>query len=140
MPAHAQHDAFVGPFHERRVYAITSSTRTIGFGLGTTRMAETVVHLIIGLFELLFVIVWKWVPVACYFTAVLFVPAVTLGKVAVRFPRNAEKSGRLRQKGIDRTPEGKIILSPAFGSIIGFALLTFALTVAFVLRYSPSPA
>jgi len=63
-----------------------------------------------------------------------------LGKIAVRFPRNAKKSVRLRQKGIDRTPEGKIILSPGLGSIIGFALWTFVLTVAFVLRYSPSSA
>ena len=103
-------------------------------------MAETVVHLIVGLLELLFVVVWEWLPVVCYVTAVLLVPAVTLGKIAVRFPRNTEQSVRLRHKGIDRTPEGKIILSPALGSIIGFALWTLALTVAFVLRYSPSSA
>ena len=111
-----------------------SVARTIRTGLNTAKMGEFVFNLIFGLGELLIAVVWDFfIPVVCYFTAVLLVPAATFGKVTVRYPKISGKMGWGLQHAIDRSAEGKIILSPALGAIIGLAL--WSLAVAVLLQY-----
>jgi hypothetical protein len=82
-------------------------------------MAELIVNLIAGLLELLLWMVWEAIPGLCYLTSVALVFAVTLGKVRVEFPKLSEKSYPSRRILRD----GRTILSPALGTIIGFSVL-----------------
>ncbi|MBR0752643.1 hypothetical protein JQ604_10645 [Bradyrhizobium jicamae] len=83
-------------------------------------MASVIVDLMIGVVELAFLIVMKTLPAVCFFTAVAVVYATTLGKVTVEFPATGSKIGWTGIPRVTRSPQGKTVLSPALGVIIGF--------------------
>ena len=83
-------------------------------------MATLIVDLIAGVLELTFLIVLKTLPALCFFTAVAVVFAVTLGKVSVEFPATGSKIGWTGIPRVTRSPQGRTVLSPALGVIIGF--------------------
>ena len=80
-------------------------------------MATLIGDLIAGILELLLWLVWEVIPGLCYLTSIVLVSAVTLGKVAVEFPKLSAKSYPSRRI----SPDGRTILSPALGTIIGFS-------------------
>ena len=85
-------------------------------------MASIIGDLIVGILELVFWVVWGILPTVCYFTALGLVFAATFGKVTVEFPENLVKVPWTGPNWIKRSPQGRTILSPALGVIIGFAI------------------
>jgi hypothetical protein len=98
------------------------------------------VDLILGLLELLVIVFWELLPAICYFTAVLLVPAATFGKIAVQYPKNPAKPRWRWQNSIGRYLQGRTIISPALGTIIGLAFWYFAGMLTIFYQYFPSSA
>src|SRR5690242_18853857 len=107
MPPHAQHDAFVGPFHGGNYSGISPDAEVLAAEKPT--MATLIGDLIAGILELLLWLVWEVIPGLCYLTSIVQVSAVTLGKAAVEFPKPSAKSYPSRRI----SPDGRTILSPA---------------------------
>ncbi|HEX7924040.1 MAG TPA: hypothetical protein VF583_23990 [Bradyrhizobium sp.] len=85
-------------------------------------MASLIVDLITGLIELAYWVIWEVLPLLCLFTAFAVVFVATFGKVSVEWP---EKPGKIGWTGIPRvarSPQGRMILSPALGVIVGFMI------------------
>jgi hypothetical protein len=97
-------------------------------------MAAALVDLMIGLLELLLVVLFEFLPALCYFTAVILVPATTFGKIAVQYPKNPAKPRWRWQNSIGGYLQGRTILSPALGAIIGLAFWIVAATLAILLH------
>ena len=93
-------------------------------------MATLIGDLIAGLLELLFWMVWEVIPGICYLTSVALVFAVTLGKVRVEFPKASGQSYPSRRV----LPDGRTILSPALGTIIGFSFWASVTAIAIVVH------
>jgi hypothetical protein len=91
-------------------------------------MATLIGDLIAGFLELLFWMVWEVIPGLCYLTSVVLTFAVTLGKVRVEFPKLPEKSYPSRRI----LPDGRTILSPALGTIIGFSFWGSVIATAMI--------
>ena len=85
-------------------------------------MASIIVDLITGILELAFWVVWELLPTLCYFTAFVLVFAATLGRVAVEFPKTLTSIPWTGQFSITRSPQGRTLLSPALGVVIGFSV------------------
>jgi hypothetical protein len=96
-------------------------------------MATLIGDLIVGIFEFLLWALLELLPVICYFTAIVLVFAVTLGRVTVEYAKNSANSYWSWRKVVD----GRTILSPALGTIIGFSFwaIVVALTII-VYQYS----
>ena len=96
-------------------------------------MATLIADLIAGILELAFRVVWEILPTICYFTAIVLVFAVTLGRVTVEYPKNPANSYWSWRKVV----HGRAILSPALGTVIGFSFwaIVVALTII-VYQYS----
>jgi hypothetical protein len=92
-------------------------------------MGEFVVELIVGTIEALL----EFLPALCYITAVVLIFSASFGRVAVEFPRNSAKLPWSWRNWIGKSPQGRTILSPALGTIIGLLFWIFAvgLTVVF---------
>jgi hypothetical protein len=90
-------------------------------------MAALIGDLIVGIFEFLLWALLELLPVVCYFTAIVLVFAVTLGRVTVEYPKNSANSYWSWRKVV----QGRTILSPALGTIIGFSFwaIVVALTI-----------
>ncbi len=98
-------------------------------------MSTLIGDLIAGTLELLLWLVWEVLPAVCYFTGVSLVFAGTLGRVAVEYPKKSAKLHWAWQIG--RSPQGRAILSPSLGTIIGFSFWVFVLGLAIIgYRYS----
>jgi hypothetical protein len=95
-------------------------------------MASIIVDLIAGILELAFRIVWKILPAVCYFTALALVFAATFGKAAVEFPETLTKVGWTGELRIVRSPQGRTILSPALGVIIGFIIWAIIVSASII--------
>jgi|SRR5215472_10712999 len=91
-------------------------------------MATLIGDLIAGFLELLFWMIWDVIPGVCYLTSVVLVSAVTLGKVRVEFPKLSGKSYPSRRI----LPDGRTILSPALGTIIGFSFWASVIAIAII--------
>ena len=98
-------------------------------------MASIIGDLIAGILELAFWVAWKILPTVCYFTALALVFAVTLGRVAVEFPETLTKVHWTGQYRIARSPQGRTILSPALGVIVGF-IIWVVIASASIIFYS----
>ncbi|MDF0516561.1 hypothetical protein P0R31_04800 [Bradyrhizobium yuanmingense] len=82
--------------------------------------------LIVSIFELVVWLLW-WVvfdalPTIFYFTALALLFAVTLGKVRVEFPKTTTRIGWTGFLQITRSSEGRVVLSPALGVIVGLVI------------------
>ena len=95
-------------------------------------MASIVVDLIAGILELAFWVVWKILPTVCYFTGLALVFAATRGNVAVEFPKNLTKVGWTGELRIVRSPQGRTILTPALGVIIGFIVWAMIVSASII--------
>jgi hypothetical protein len=103
-------------------------------------MIQAFIELLFGLLEMFLELFWGFfLPVICYFTAVLLVPAATFGKIAVEYPKNSAKLHWSWRNWIGISPQGKTILSPALGAIIGLTFWIFAAALA-ILSYRHFPA
>ena len=98
-------------------------------------MASIIGDLIAGILELAFWVAWKILPTVCYFTALALVFAVTLGRVAVELPETLTKVHWTGQYRIARSPQGRTILSPALGVIVGF-IIWVVIASALIIFYS----
>ena len=95
-------------------------------------MASIIGDLIAGILELVFWVVWEALPILCYFTGLALVFAATLGRVAVEFPKNLTRVGWTGELTIVRSPQGRTILSPALGVIIGFVIWAIFVSAAII--------
>lgn len=75
------------------------------------------VELLFYILELIWLAATKFLPAVFYFTSIVLVPAATLGKVVVPYPRKADKPYRSWQ----RSPRGRLVLSPVLGTVFGFS-------------------
>jgi len=91
-------------------------------------MATLIGDLIAGFLELLFWMIWYVIPGVCYLTSVVLVSAVTLDKVRVEFPKLSDKSYPSRRILSD----GRTILSPALGTIVGFSFWASVIAIAII--------
>jgi hypothetical protein len=95
-------------------------------------MGDLVINLIAGLLELVVWVVWKVLPAICYFTGLALVFLATLGRVTVELPENLDHIRWTGLSWVKRSPQGRTILSPALGVVIGFAfwgIIASALTI-----------
>ncbi|MCK1733388.1 hypothetical protein IVA79_05315 [Bradyrhizobium sp. 138] len=76
--------------------------------------------------ELVIWVVWWTIfdalPTIFYFTAFALLFAASLGKVRVEFPERLTRIGWTGALHIRRPVEGRVILSPALGVIVGFVV------------------
>ena len=75
-----------------------------------------------------------YLPAAFYLTSVMLLPWLTSGKVAVEHPRGAMNIAWGWRKWIDRSPEGKTILSPGLGELAGLVFWMAVAVFALLLR------
>lgn len=99
---------------------------------------DVVAGLVISILELVVWLLW-WalfdaLPVVFYFTALALLFAVTLGKVRVEFPKAMNRIGWTGFLQITRTAEGRVILSPALGVVVGFVVWAVALSSAIIVH------
>lgn len=92
--------------------------------------------LIVSVFELVVWLLW-WVvvdalPTIFYFTALALLFAVTWGKVRVEFPKVMTRIGWTGFLQITRSGEGRVILSPALGVIVGFVIWAIIVSAAII--------
>jgi hypothetical protein len=101
-------------------------------------MTTLIGDLIAGTLELLWWLVWEILPIVCYLTGTGLVFAVTLGRVVVVYPKKSDKLHRTWQIG--RSPQGRAILSPALGTIVGFSFWVAVLGLAIIVyHYTGTP-
>jgi hypothetical protein len=89
-------------------------------------MGALIVDLIIVVIDVL----CGLLPAICYLTAVVVVPAITIGRVAVEFPKSFTRSYPSRRT----SPDGRTILSPALGAIIGFSFWGAVIALAIIVH------
>ena len=82
---------------------------------------EGLVAVVIDLFFCVLELIWlsltKVLPATFYFTSIVLVPAATFGRVVVAYPKTADEPYRSWQK----SPQGRIVLSPVLGNAFGFS-------------------
>ena len=97
-----------------------------------------VANLVVSILELVVWVVWWAVfdalPVIFYFTALALLFAVTFGKVIVEFPKGMARIGWTGFLQITRSSEGRVILSPALGVIVGFVVWTVIVSAAIIVH------
>ncbi|WBL75674.1 hypothetical protein I3J27_21825 [Bradyrhizobium xenonodulans] len=89
---------------------------------------DIIAGFIVSVLELVVWLLW-WVvfdalPTIFYFTALALLFAVTFGKVTVEVPKGMTGIGWTGFLQITRCGEGRVILSPALGVIVGFVVWT----------------
>jgi hypothetical protein len=100
-------------------------------------VSHLAVDLLAGAVEFAWWVFWDLLPALCFFTAFGLVFAATLGRVSVKYPQDLAKLHWTGLLWVTRTPQGRTILSPALGVIIGFivwVIIVSALIVFHVLR------
>ena len=103
---------------------------------------EFIAGLFLPIVELVIWVVWKVIfdalPALCYFTAFALLFAVTFGKVTVEFPKGMTRIGWTGFLQITRSGEGRVILSPALGVIVGFVIWAIIVSAAIIVHtYRP---
>lgn len=97
---------------------------------------DIIAGLVISVLELVVWLLW-WaifdaLPAIFFFTALPLLFAVTLGKVRVEFPKGMTKIGWTGFLQITRSGEGRMILSPTLGVIVGFVIWTIIVSAAVI--------
>ena len=95
-------------------------------------MASIISDLIALILELVFWIVWEALPTVFYFTALALLYAATFGKITVAFPKSMIRVGWTGLLQVTRTNEGRMILSPALGVVVGFVIWTIVVSAAII--------
>jgi hypothetical protein len=101
---------------------------------GTPAMADLALGLFAGLLELAIWLVWSVLPAICYLTAFVLVYAVTFGRVALEYPGSLSNIRWTGLNWIKRSPQGRTILSPALGVIIGFTIWAVIASALIIFR------
>ena len=99
---------------------------------------DIVAGLVVSVLELVVWLLW-WaifdaLPAIFYFTALGLLFAVTLGRVRVEFPKGMTRIGWTGFLQITRSREGRMILSPALGVIVGFVIWTIIVSAAIIVH------
>ena len=97
-------------------------------------MGDLALSLFAGILELAFWLVWSVLPAVCYLTALIVVYAVTLRRVVVEYPGSLSNIRWTGLNWIKRSPQGRTILSPALGVIIGFIIWTVIASALIIFR------
>jgi hypothetical protein len=74
-----------------------------------------------------------YLPTVFYLTSVALIPALTLDKIVVEFPRKSTNVAWGWRKWIDKSPQGRITLSPGLGELAGLLLWIVAAALALLL-------
>jgi len=97
-------------------------------------MASIIFDLIALVLELVFWVVWAALPTVLYFTALALLFAATFGRVTIEFPETLSRIGWTGLLRITRKGEGRVILSPALGVIVGFVLWAVIVSTAIIVH------
>jgi hypothetical protein len=105
------------------------------FGDQYLAMGSLVADLIVTAVELIWWVFWDVLPALCYFTAFALVFAATLGRVSVERPENFAKLHWTGLNWVKHSPQGRTILSPALGVIIGFIIWAIIVGASIIYWY-----
>jgi hypothetical protein len=87
-------------------------------------MASIILDLFAVALELAFWVIWWALPTVLYFTALALLFVATFGKIRVELPERMTRVGWTGLLQIRRSNEGRMIVSPALGVIVGFVIWT----------------
>ena len=97
-------------------------------------MASIIFDLIALVLELVFWVVWAVLPTVLYFTALALLFVATFGRITVEFPESMRRIGLTGLLQITRTGEGRMVLSPALGVVVGFVIWAVIVSAAIVIH------
>ena len=97
-------------------------------------MASIIFDLIALVLELVFWVVWAALPTVLYFTAFALLFVATFGRITVEFPETLSRIGWTGLLQITRKDEGRVVLSPALGVIVGFVIWAVIVSAAIIVH------
>lgn len=97
-------------------------------------MASIIFDLIALVLELVFWVASAVLPTVLYFTALALLFVATFGRITVEFPESLSRIGWTGLLQITRTGEGRMILSPALGVIVGFVIWAIVVSAAIIVH------
>jgi hypothetical protein len=97
-------------------------------------MASIIFDLIALILELVFWVAWEALPTVFYFTALALLFAATFGRITVEFPKSMIRVGWTGLLQFTRTSEGRVILSPALGVVVGFVIWAIIISAVIIVH------